>query len=273
MILSHEHQFIFIKTTKTAGTSTEIALSQYCGPSDIITPISPDDEKIRMALGHRGPQHFNDPPEHGDDAERVEGKHRKSRFYNHMSAAEIRRQVGRPIFDRYYKFGIERNPCDRFLSFYYWYNKTEPRPAIADFLCEENLAKLKRKGSGLYTIGGEVVVDTIVRYETLEADLQRVASDLNLPGPLHLPRAKSQFRLDRRSYQEVLTPEQIEYIEGYFAEEVETVAVSSIGNGLIRKFVAYCRETPFAVLGRRYFHPICERVLRSAKPLAAASHD
>ncbi len=39
MIISHKHKFIFIKTRKTAGTSIEIFLSQFCGKNDILTPI------------------------------------------------------------------------------------------------------------------------------------------------------------------------------------------------------------------------------------------
>ena len=58
MIVSHRHRFIFIKTRKTASTSIEIALSQFCGPEDIITPIHPDDEAIRRSLGYPGPQNF-----------------------------------------------------------------------------------------------------------------------------------------------------------------------------------------------------------------------
>ena len=39
MIVSHKHKFIFIKTKKTAGTAIEAALSELCGPQDVITPF------------------------------------------------------------------------------------------------------------------------------------------------------------------------------------------------------------------------------------------
>src|SRR5207245_10127827 len=41
MIISNKYKFIFIKTTKTAGTSIEVFLSKQCGPMDILTPIAP----------------------------------------------------------------------------------------------------------------------------------------------------------------------------------------------------------------------------------------
>jgi hypothetical protein len=36
VIVSHRHRFIFIKTTKTAGTSVEMFLRQFCGPVDLV---------------------------------------------------------------------------------------------------------------------------------------------------------------------------------------------------------------------------------------------
>ena len=56
MIISHEHKFIFLKTRKTAGTSIELALSQLCGPNDIITPISPNDEPSTISASWPRPR-------------------------------------------------------------------------------------------------------------------------------------------------------------------------------------------------------------------------
>ena len=56
MIVSHEHKFIFLKTKKTAGTSIELALTELCGPEDVITPLTEIDE-ARRANG-RGPQNW-----------------------------------------------------------------------------------------------------------------------------------------------------------------------------------------------------------------------
>ena len=52
MLVSHKHKFIYIKTAKTASTSTEISLSRYCnGPGDIVTPVDAEGEAIRREMG------------------------------------------------------------------------------------------------------------------------------------------------------------------------------------------------------------------------------
>ena len=208
MILSHKYRFIFIKTNKTAGTSVEIALSRFCGPDDVITPISPEDEVLRSESGGIGPQNHRD----------AEGRRK---FYNHMSAPEIRRLVGDEIWTAYFKFCVERNPWDRVVSLYYWRNKEEPRPTITDFIESGALLALRSKGFNLYTIDGEVVVDRVLRYENLNAELDQVRRQLGIPAELDLPRAKASFRDDRRSYREILDPEQRRLIAERFREEIE----------------------------------------------------
>src|SRR5689334_7330747 len=87
MIVSHTHKFIFLKTKKTAGTSIELALSELCGPADVITPLTEIDEAQRA--GKRGAQNWR---LHGWwDSPRFLWKRRWLKFtaedygfYNHM---------------------------------------------------------------------------------------------------------------------------------------------------------------------------------------------
>jgi len=136
MIISHKYRFIFIKTNKTAGTSIEIALSRFCGDKDVITPIVPEDEEIRKRLGYRGAQNYLAPilDYRWQDLVRFmrKGK-RKLRFFNHISAKEIREKIGENIWKSYFKFCFERNPFERVISLYYWRNQKEPRPTISEY--------------------------------------------------------------------------------------------------------------------------------------------
>lgn len=72
MIVCHERKIIFVKTKKVGGTSFEIALSKFCGPDCIITPITPADEELRKSLGFRSSQNYI-----RDD---------RIQYFNHMTA-------------------------------------------------------------------------------------------------------------------------------------------------------------------------------------------
>ncbi len=113
MIISHKYKFIFLKIAKTAGTSIEIALSKYCGADDIITPVSPEDEKTRRDLGYPGPQNYLSPIwDYGvrDVAKRLLKGGKKARFKNHISAKKVKAYIGEQVWNSYYKFCFERNP-------------------------------------------------------------------------------------------------------------------------------------------------------------------
>jgi sulfotransferase famil protein len=224
MIISHEHKYIFIKTNKTAGTSIEIALSKFCGRRDVITPIVPEDEEVRKKLGYRGPQNYwatlsdYSPREL---ARWVLRSVRKRRYYNHISAREIRPHLGAQVWSSYYKFCFERNPWDRVISYYYWRCKTEPRPTISEFIDSDVALKLKRRGYDLYTIDGRVVVDKICRFEKLTEEMETVRVQIGVPEPLDLPRTKTKYRQDQRSYREILGEEDRAKIAALFKEEIE----------------------------------------------------
>lgn len=224
MIVSHKYKFIFIKTAKTAGTSTEIALSRICGPDDIITPFMiSEDEELRMSMGGRAPQHYLPKPrDHSVKGliQWVWTRKRKPLLKSHSSAQEIKAHVGTLVWDTYFKFCFERNPWDRVISHYYFRHQSEPRPTLARYVAAQRFRRLKRAGIDLYTINGVVVVDRICRYENLAADLDAVRRQLGIPEALELPFAKSQFRLDRRSYRDILDDDQRTKIAEFFKDEI-----------------------------------------------------
>lgn len=223
MIISHKYRFIFLKTNKTAGTSVEIALSRFCGPDDVITPISPVDEETRRALGYRGPQNHLAPwRDYGlrDWAALLLKRRRRMRYFNHISGREVRDLVGSEIWNGYYKFCFERNPYDRVISHYYWCNRTEPRPPLSSFIHSSRAMALKRRGYGIYTIDGTVAVDRICRYEAIDQELEEVRKVIGLPEPLVLPHAKARTRADNRSYRDVLGEDERDWVASTFGDEL-----------------------------------------------------
>lgn len=195
MIISHKHKFIFIKNGKTAGTSIEIFLSQLCASSDIFTPIYP-------AVEPHFPRNY-------------EG------FYNRMTSAEVRDRIGKKTWKEYFKFCVERNPWDKTLSYYH----------MAKFRAGGNLL-LDEFLSGRefpinfprYTEPGDkykIIVDRVLNFKNLMGGLEEVFKQLGLPfnGSLGVY-AKSEYRTDRRPYQEVFTPLQAERVRDIFAVEI-----------------------------------------------------
>ncbi len=222
MILSHKHKFIFIKTQKTAGTSLEIALSEICGPDDVITPISPKDEAYRKELGYRGPQNCTIPLStysKRDLAKSVWGLKRLE-FYNHIGARAVRRHIPADIWNSYFKFSFERNPYDKVISLYHWSGKRDGFSSILEYIKSGKVSKMG--GFNLYTDNSMPIVDEVYQYEQMEEALRDISQKLKLDKVLQLPprKAKGSVRKDKRPYQEVLTEEEKRWITRIFAREI-----------------------------------------------------
>ena len=219
MIISHKHKFIFLKTRKTAGTSIEIALSQFCGERDILTPISKEDELKREALGFRGPQNHSVPRRFYSKSDWLGllGFRKRKHFFNHANAHFIRENIEEGIWNSYFKFCFERNPFDKAISRYYWSTR-DPRPEISDYLHSAPVKLLTNWD--IYTSNDEIVVDFVGRYENLNHDLAAVAEKIGISSDLKLVRAKGGYRKDRRYYSNVLDTQSRDRIELVCAKEI-----------------------------------------------------
>ncbi|MCC5808670.1 MAG: hypothetical protein JJU00_20250 [Opitutales bacterium] len=213
-----------MKTSKTAGTSLEIALSQFCGENDIISPIQRKDERIRVELGYPKAQNYLAPLSDysvKDIFDLIRKRKRKVRFFSHISAKEASRFISPEIWNSYFKFCFERSPWERVISAYYWKNQSPPRPTISDFLTAETIRDLMSKGKDIYTINNNIVVDRIFKYEELEKNLDSIRKTLMLPSEIRLPMAKAGHRKDHRDYTQILTPHEIRLIGDHFKDVID----------------------------------------------------
>ncbi len=195
MIISHKYQFIFIKTRKTAGTSIEAYLSQYCATTDVLTELIP-------AVNGHTPRNWG-------------------KYYNHIDALSIRQSIGSNIWDKYYKFCVERNPWDKTLSHYYMLrHRSEKKLSLDDYFLSANFCVdyfTYMDHQDKYRI----VVDKVLQYELLNEELGGVLKQLGIPfsGTLNV-NEKSAYRPDRRCYREVFSTKQADQIRHTFANEI-----------------------------------------------------
>jgi len=218
MIISHKYRFIFIKTRKTAGTSTEVFLSSHCGDDDIVTPIAPhvDPHRPRHYQGF-----FNPFPEmaHGSKRTALKELFTRRRYYNHIPAWKLRGRVPRGIWDNYFKFCVTRNPWDRSLSHFHML-KHQFGFSFEEYLERGNLCH-NLPGYQDPNCAGKLLVDRLLRYEDLMDELADVFGILGIPfeGSLNV-NAKADYRQNRRPYQEVYSDEQRDIVTRAFAEEI-----------------------------------------------------
>ena len=224
MIVSHKHRFIFVKNRKTAGTSIEIGLGGICGDHDIITPISPKDERARVELGYRGAQRFNLPLKSWSSSrilKAIRKRNRKSlQFYSHIPSTEIVNHLPKDVWNNYFKFTVERNPYDKVVSFFFWRNGHKKYKSVADFIEDGGL--WGKDGFDLYSINGSIAVDKVYFYEDLDFLEKDLTKRLKLEQRFELPkyRAKSHHRQEA-DYHKVLDARAIELISEKYAREID----------------------------------------------------
>jgi hypothetical protein len=211
----------FIKTRKTAGTSLEMFLSGHCGPDDIVTPITLEDERLRIVEGRVAAKNFSSDPvveaAYRDAVLRNDkiavghwrGEAKKNGgYYNHMPATQVREMVSRPFWDTAFKFTIERHPYEKVISLAYWRMANQRSPEQFEAMVEAIVQAGDHNDFGLYAENSDLLVDKIYRQEFLNEAIAEICSAIGVSDhtvPVH---AKSGHRKDRRPARNILTEDQ-----------------------------------------------------------------
>lgn len=187
MILSLEKRFVFIHIPKTAGAMVTSLLEPYA--------LRPPQSQFRRLLSHLPV------PENPE----------RAWLRVHDRASWLKRKLPSEIFDNFFKFSVVRNPFDYAVSYYAFLrmNRASRRHEFArDHSFGEFLAYLDRKNlvggitqSSYLTDGdGNCLVDALLRFEELGAELPPLLERLGIPAPTELPRINVSSRRPYREY-------------------------------------------------------------------------
>ena len=191
VVVCFDPEFVYIKTQKTAGTSTEMVLEKFCGPPGRkITERSRGYVSKYGIIGRRLNVAAAGPAD------------QKPSWRPHISASEVRRLVMPDFWERAEIIANIRNPFARNFSWFNWTRKMNKRPDFATF--EEHrdafrawlpTAKDVGERKRLF-VDGAPSPTKIIRFEHLEEDLAEVCNELGLSDPPSLPETKMSSRPD-----------------------------------------------------------------------------
>ncbi len=216
MLVSHLYNFIFTKTSKTAGTSVEVYFEPYCLHEHIRSSREGNGMCVSDAgiIGQRGYQAS------------------RKKWYNHMSASKIRHQLGREAWNNYYKFTTIRNPFQKVVSAFHFEVKNakkiiEHRQLLKFFFREWLMLGKLFNDRDRYIIDNEICLDYFIRYDQLHEGIEHVCDELGLPfEPERLPQLKSNHRPRKVDYAEYYELDTLALVAKHFSYEIRKFGFS-----------------------------------------------
>jgi hypothetical protein len=199
-IINFEHRFIFVKTRKTASTSLEAFLRRYTSGKDVVTQLTPRDERWcaergllsgNYAAGREVEREYINLclDERYDEAMQL-AQSAKRLYAGHMPASKIKKMLesGGYRWEDFCSFTVERHPYSWLLSVLLYDNAAYSARGACEidlddinqrarsFINSEHF--MRRLNSSLYMDAGQPLVKYVMRYENLQEDLIRVLTPL-----------------------------------------------------------------------------------------------
>ena len=249
MIISNSHKFAFIKGRKVAGTSVEVGLSSLCDADDILTPISPIDEVLRLKTTGRIAQNYGADPKKLErfrktllasssikDLDWSSIRKPRGRYAGHMSFIDMERTFG-GFSDDWTIIAITRCPYAQALSRI----KHSANKEAVQQRCRQSLdpgsdlfqqAKARflqrasehsiRTNISLYKDARQQLRPSFyLRYERLNQDYEILMHKLGASDFTPLPHLKQTTTAKRTRPEDIFQSEEIRVINSCFADEFE----------------------------------------------------
>jgi hypothetical protein len=161
------------------------------------------------------------------------------KWFGHMPAARIKALVGDSVWDSYFKFCVVRNPFDKAVSAFHYFERRQDEYTGIDKL-KAKIERLLQGSSSVkrfrrwladgrfyddsdkYMIDGKVAVDYFIRYEDLSGGVEHVCQKLDLPfEPDRLPRLLSGIRPEGKDLSSYFDEKSIDIITHKYAWQLD----------------------------------------------------
>lgn len=166
MIISHKHRFIFFAVPKTATHAVRKTLRNHLATDDWEQQTLFGKQLLPIpelaAIGH-----------------------------GHISARQVKPHLTDETWNTYFKFSFVRNPFDRFVSACFFLNRERPnfeRTAPAFMKQAIKRSRFQQRALGLPQAhfltdsGGELAMDYVGRYETLQESIDFICDRIGVPS-------------------------------------------------------------------------------------------
>lgn len=184
MIVSHYHKFVFFAVPKTGTHSIRFALRPHLHEDDW--------EQVNLFVKRRLPIKELAEKQHG-----------------HIAAHEFRKYVSEQLWNDYFKFGFVRNPWDRFISLYFFYNKNPDQNAknilftMHDYVEKipifNNIILTHNQSDFICNNSGTLLVDYLGRYEQFDESFEEICNIIGIPA-IDTEKVNQTAHKDYRSY-------------------------------------------------------------------------
>jgi len=205
-MISHEHECVFVHVPKCAGQSIEHVFLDL----------------VDLTWEARAPLLLrpNDRPELGPPR------------LAHLKACEYVKYhyLSQKLFDQYFKFAFVRNPWDRTVSLYKYSAvvhsgdfRTFVLRELATVLWQPHYWFVGPQREFLYSEDGELLVDFVGKFETLQADFDKVCESLGLPAIKlkHVNKGGAPSRPDLGAYQNYYDDETRQCVGELYIEDIQ----------------------------------------------------
>ncbi|WP_263834161.1 sulfotransferase family protein [Salinibacter sp.] len=220
MILSHEHEFIFVHIPRTAGTRLSKEICKKIGIKKWREYIGEPEELINREGNYMG--------------NKYSGEYRRWEGNKHISAVDLKKRLDKDVWKSYFKFAVVRNPWDRVLSLYLKRIKDSALPSRIINNCKIcfnsylnmkfniGFGGYKRQTDFILDREENMFLDYVGKYERMESDLRKISEkigiDLNVKG-------KYDSTMER-DYREFYLFGSEKIIEDIFIEEIKMFGYS-----------------------------------------------